>query len=45
MDAPAPSQAEKFKQATGDLDCDENEGCWDERLRKVSGQKPVEKPE
>ncbi len=40
------TQSEKFKQAARDLDCDEDEVRWDERLRKVAGQKPApEKPE
>lgn len=40
MDTPAPSQAEKFRQAARDLECDEDEGRWDERLRKIAKQKP-----
>lgn len=35
-------QSEKFKQAARDLECDEDETRWDERLRKVAKQKPVE---
>lgn len=40
------SQSEKFKQAARDLECDEDEGRWNERLRKVAQQKPApDKPE
>ena len=35
------SQSEKFKQAARDLECDEDEGRWDERLRKIAKQKPT----
>ena len=39
-------QSEKFKEAARELECDEDEARWDERLRKVAGQKPEpEKPE
>jgi hypothetical protein len=41
----AKSQSDKFKQAARDLEADEDEARWDERLRKVAGQKPApEKP-
>lgn len=36
------SQSDKFKEAARELDCDEDEARWDERLKKVA--KP-EKPE
>lgn len=39
-------QADKFAEAARELGCDEDEGRWEERLRKVAGQKPEpEKPE
>lgn len=39
------SQVDKFKQAARDLEADEDEARWDERLKKVAGQKPKqEKP-
>jgi hypothetical protein len=38
-------QVRKFKEAARELGCDEDEARWDERLRKVAKQKPVEKPE
>jgi hypothetical protein len=39
------AQSEKFKAAARELDCDEDEARWDERLRKVARQKLAEKPE
>lgn len=39
------SQIDKFKQAARELESDEDEGRWEERLKKVVKQKPVEKPE
>ncbi len=33
-------QSERFRQAARDLDCDEDEGRWDERLRQVIKHKP-----
>lgn len=40
------SQSEKFKQAARDLEADEDEAHWDERLKKVAKAKPApEKPE
>ena len=44
MDTPQPSQADKFKQAAREHECDEDEARWDERLRKVAGQKPAPSP-
>jgi hypothetical protein len=39
-------QSERFIQAARDLDCDEDEARWDERLRRVAGHKPApEKPD
>ena len=38
------SQSDKFKDAARELGCDEDEGRWEERLRKVAKQRP-EKPE
>jgi len=39
------SQSDKFKQAARELDCDEDEARWDERLRKVAKPRPAdEKP-
>ena len=40
------SQSDKFKEAARELCCDEDEGRWEERLRKVATAKPEpEKPE
>ncbi len=39
-------QVERFQQAARELECDEDEGRWDERLRKVAKQRPApDKPE
>ena len=38
------SQSDKFKDAARELGADEDEARWEERLRKVAKQKPVEKP-
>jgi hypothetical protein len=34
------TQAEKFKQAARELEADEDEGRWEERLKKVAKAKP-----
>lgn len=34
------TQSEKFEDAAHELECDEDEARWDERLRKVAQQKP-----
>lgn len=39
------SQSDKFKEAALAAECDEDEACWDETLRKVANAKPSEKPE
>lgn len=40
------TQREKFEQAARELECDEDEAAWDERLRKIAKQKPEpENPE
>ena len=40
------TQADKFKQAARDLECDPDEKLWEDKLRKVVKQKPVpEKPD
>jgi hypothetical protein len=41
-----PEQLEKFKQAARELESDEDEARWEERLKKVAMHKPApEKPE
>jgi len=40
------SQADKFKELAREVEADEDEARWDERLKKVAEQKPSpEKPE
>jgi hypothetical protein len=34
-----PSQADKFKEAARELEADEDEGRWEERLRKIAKPK------
>lgn len=36
------SQVDKFKQAARELEADEDEARWDERLKKLAKQKPPE---
>lgn len=38
------SQLDKFKKAARDLETDDDEARFDERLRKIVKHKPVEKP-
>lgn len=40
------SQADKFKRAAREIECDPDEKRWEDKLRKVVKPKPVpEKPE
>jgi hypothetical protein len=39
-----PSQSDKFKEAARELEADEDEKRWEERLKKVAKAK-LEKPE
>jgi hypothetical protein len=39
------SQIDKFIDAARELECDEDEARFDERVRKLVKHKPVEKPE
>jgi hypothetical protein len=39
------SQLDKFKEAARELETDDDEARFDERLRKIVKHKPVEKPE
>ena len=43
MSNPQQSQLEKFKQAARELEADEDEARWDERLKKVVKAKPESK--
>ncbi|WP_324741103.1 hypothetical protein U8326_03485 [Tsuneonella sp. CC-YZS046] len=38
-------QLDKFKEAARDLECDDDEKHFDERMKKLVKQKPVKKPE
>ena len=40
--ADSKSQSDKFKEAARELECDENEARWDERLKKVAKGKPTD---
>ena len=35
------SQSDKFKELARELEADEDEGRWDERLKKVAKHKPA----
>lgn len=37
----AASQSDKFKELARELEADEDEARWDERLKKVAKAKPV----
>jgi hypothetical protein len=37
-----PTQLDKFKALAREVEADEDEGRWDERLKKVAAAKPVE---
>jgi hypothetical protein len=39
------SQADKFKEAARELECDDDEQHFDERVKKLVKHKPVEKSE
>lgn len=40
------TQSDKFKDLAREVEADEDEARWDERLKKVAGQKPPpDKPE
>ncbi len=38
------SQSDKFRDAALELECDESESHWDERLKKVVAHKPRVEP-
>ena len=40
---PPPSQSDKFKEAARELECDDDEAHFDERMKKLIKHKP-EKP-
>jgi hypothetical protein len=37
---PGPSQSDKFKEAARELEADEDEKRWEERLKKIAKAKP-----
>lgn len=37
-----PNQLDKFKEAARDLECDDDEARFDERVKKLVKQKPVD---
>ena len=39
------TQLDKFKAAARELECDDDEARFDERVKKLVRQKPVEKPD
>ena len=39
--APEPSQSDKFKQAAREVEADEDEARWEERLKKVAKSRPI----
>lgn len=41
----AKTQLERFKEAARDLETDDDEARFDERVKKLVKHKPVEKPE
>ena len=45
MDKPEPTQLDKFKQAARELECDDDEARFRERVGKIVKQKPAEKSE
>jgi hypothetical protein len=40
-----PSQSDKFKQAARELEADDDEKRWEERLKKIAKQRVVPKAE
>lgn len=40
-----PTQLDKFKQAARELETDDDEARFDERMKKLVKHKPVEKPD
>lgn len=40
-----PSQLDKFKDLAREVEADEDEAHWDERLKKVAKHRPAPEPE
>lgn len=45
MTETAKTQADKFREAARELECDDDEQRFQERVRKLVKHKPVEKPD
>ena len=50
IDQPAPTQLDKFKAAARELECDDDQARFDERIRRLVARRPErdaepEKPE
>jgi hypothetical protein len=45
MTKPKQTQLDKFKQAARELETDDDEKNFDEKLEKIARQKPASKPE
>lgn len=45
LSTPNQTQLERFKKAARELECDDDDARFDERVKKLVKQKPVEKPE
>jgi hypothetical protein len=43
--SPILAQSDRFKQLAREVEADPDEKAWDERLRKIAAQKPVQEPE
>lgn len=43
-DAPKPSQLDKFKDLARELECDDDEAAFDERLKKLAKAQPLPDP-
>lgn len=39
------TQADRFREASQSLECDEDEARWEERLKAIARQKPKDAPE
>ena len=44
QDSSKPSQSDKFKELARELEVDEDEAHWDERLQKLVKHKPDQPP-
>jgi hypothetical protein len=42
---PIPSQVERFKELARQIEADEDDARWEERLKAIARQKPKDEPE